>query len=222
MKYPSFIYLLLIITVVACKKTKTITYHENGSKYEDFEVNEKGEKDGTYLAYYTSGKMKEKASYAMNIYNGVRTLYYENGNIEIEEPYDKNGQLNGIYKSYYENGQLYIEKPYKDNAINGVLKAYYPSGKLKEEVYIVNNNENGPFTEYHENGQIQWKGTYLNGDNEFGLLEEFDTEGLMIKRMKCDSMGVCRTFWRPEMPIINYDTLTIEGLNYLNAQITKK
>ncbi len=222
MRLNPLIYLLLISSLLACKKSKTTSYHENGNKYEEYETNEEDEKNGLYISYYESGKMREKAFYTNNEYNGMRTLYYENGNVEIEEPYDTNGKLNGIYKSYYENGQLYIEKPYINNAINGVLKGYYPSGQLKEEVNIIDNNENGPFTEYHENGQIQWKGTYLNGDNEYGLLEEYDTTGQMIKRMKCDSMGICRTFWRPKMPMINYDTLTIEGLNYLNSQITIK
>ena len=69
-------------------------------------------------------------------------------------------------------------------------------GKIRRSIQI-----------YYENGQIHWKGTYLNGDNEFGLLEEWDSLGTMIKRMKCDSMAVCRTFWRPGMPEVNYDTL---------------
>ncbi|MBK7701221.1 MAG: hypothetical protein IPJ39_22090 [Saprospiraceae bacterium] len=76
------------------------------------------------------------------------------------------------------------------------------------------NNENGPFTEYYENGQIHWKGTYLNGGNEFGLLEEAGFLGTMIKRMKCDSMAVCRTFWRLGMPEVNYDAQSVPTLEF--------
>lgn len=204
--------LLLFFIVIACKKPQTITYHENGNKYEVYNTNAEGDKEGNYEAYYESGKLKEKAVYLNGVYSGKRTLYFENEQIEIEEPYDNRGELNGVYKKYYENGALHIEKPYINNAINGILKVYYPSGQIKEEVTMLNNMENGPFIEYFNNGQIQWKGTYLNGDNELGLLEEFDSLGQMIKRMKCDSLAICRTFWRPGMPEVKYDTLTFNAL----------
>lgn len=60
---------------------------------------------------------------------------------------------------------------------------------------MVNNEENGPFTEYHENGQKAWEGTFLNGDNEYGLLQQYDEAGTLIKKMNCDSLGVCTTIW---------------------------
>ncbi len=222
MQYKYLFLIVFVFVVLSCKKKKTITYHDNGNKYESYEVNDKDEKSGLYEAYDELGKLREKAQYTHNIYSGTRTLYFPNGSIEIEEPYENNGQLNGMYKKYFENGTIHIEKPYKENAINGMLKVYYPSGKIKEEVTMVDNNENGPFVEYFENGKIQWKGTYLNGDKEFGLLEEFDEGGQLIKRMKCDTLGICRTFWRPTMPEINYDTLSSDGLVFLNSQITNK
>ena len=73
-----------------------------------------------------------------------------------------------------------------------------------------NNEENGPFSEYFENGQIQWKGTYRNGDNEYGILYEYDSLGTPIKIMKCDTQAICRTIWKPGMPIINVDTVKYE------------
>lgn len=204
--------LLLSMSLLACKKNQTITYHANGNTYEVYNTNSEGEKEGTYESYYESGKIREKAIFIHGHYAGERVLFYENGQVEIIEPYDNDGQLNGIYKKYHENGAIHIEKPYVNNAIKGILKVYYPSGQIQEEVQMENNMENGPFTEYFENGEVQWKGSYLNGDNEFGLLEEFDSLGQMIKRMKCDSLGICRTFWRPGMPEVLYDTLTLQSL----------
>ena len=67
-----------------------------------------------------------------------------------------------------------------------------------ERVTFEGNEENGPFEEYHQNGQIQWKGTYLKGENEYGLLEEFDEIGEPIKRMMCDEMAICKTIWTKE------------------------
>ena len=60
------------------------------------------------------------------------------------------------------------------------------------------NNENGPFKEYYPNGNIHWEGNYLNGDNEFGILNEYNEQGELIKKMDCDSMAVCKTIWTKE------------------------
>ena len=64
-----------------------------------------------------------------------------------------------------------------------------------EEVLFKDNEENGPFVEYYDNGEIEWKGSYLNGDNEFGILEQYDRTGVLIKKMECDSLGACITVW---------------------------
>lgn len=197
----------LIITIVSCGLEKIETTFPDGKIKEQYTINKKGEKDGIYTAYNEVGKLKEKSNYKNGLYTGRRTLYFDNGNVEIEENYIDGGILQGISKVYYEGGQLQLEKNYENNVLVGQVKVYYPSGKIKEEVTMENNNENGPFTEYYENGKIHWKGTYLNGDNEFGLLEEWDSLGAPIKRMKCDSMAICRTFWKPGMPEVNYDTL---------------
>lgn len=203
-----YLYLIVLTTfLIGCQLKKVENKYSNGNKMEEYTINKNGEKEGDYVAYFESGKIKERCTYIKGNYNGVRTIYFENGNIEIEEPYTENGQLNGIYKAYYPEGQLKIEKLYKDNVIIDKIKVYYSNGQVKEEVNMENNQENGPFTEYYQNGQIHWKGTYLNGDNEYGLLEEFDSLGAPIKKMKCDEMAICRTFWRPGMAEVNYDTI---------------
>lgn len=198
---------LLMITLFSCGLEKVETTYLDGKIKEQYTLNKKGEKEGPFLAYNEVGQLKEKSLYKDGMLSGTRILYFDNGNVEIEENYIDGGTLHGTYKSFYEGGQLQIEKKYENNVLTGLVKVYYSSGKLKEEVSMQYNNENGPFTEYYENGQIHWKGTYLNGDNEFGLLEEWDSLGAPIKRMKCDSLAICRTFWKPGMPEVNYDTV---------------
>ena len=205
MKYILFI--TLVFTFIGCGLKHVETKFPNGKIKEVYTLNKNGEKEGKFQEYYEDGKIKEEAFFKNGKYSGIRTLFFQNGKPEIEENYTDGGLLNGAYKAYYDNGQVKVEKNYTQNVLTGPVKVYYESGKIKEEVMMSDNNENGPFTEYYEKGQIHWKGTYLNGDNEFGLLEEWDSLGTMIKRMKCDSMAVCRTFWRPGMPEVNYDTL---------------
>lgn len=210
------LFIILGLFLVSCKNQQGLDLvtnsYDSGSVMEEFQVDESGVRNGTYKSYYESGKIREEAIYKDEKYTGKRTLYFENGQPEIEEFYAEPGVLDGVYKLYNESGKLLIEKNYTENVLSGWFKKYYESGQIQEEVMMEDNNENGPFTEYYENGQVHWKGTYLNGDNEFGLLEEWDEEGNMLKRMKCDSFAVCRTFWRPGEPEVDYDTVQIQTL----------
>jgi antitoxin component YwqK of YwqJK toxin-antitoxin module len=199
----------LIFFLQSCGNKKVETKNENGQILKTFYVDKNGEKEGPFITYYESGKIKEESNYSSGKLSGKRILYAENGNIEIEEIYTDTGVLHGPYKLYYPNGTLQLEKTYQDNIITGSIKVYYTSGQLKEEVSMSNNEENGPFTEYYENGKIHWKGIYRNGDNEYGVLYEYDSLGAPIKIMKCDTLAICRTVWKPGMPEIKIDTIKI-------------
>ncbi len=153
-------------------------------------------KQGKYEAFYPSGQPFEVSNYENDTLNGVRTVYFENGNIQLEEPY-KMGKFVGVFKAYHDNGELELTGEFVDNAMQGLWKGYYDNGQLKEEVLFVDNQENGPFIEYHENGNLKAKGTYLNGDTEHGLLQEYNDAGVLIREANCE-MGICRTTWRLE------------------------
>ena len=79
-------------------------------------------------------------------------------------------------------------------------KEYYDSEqlKLKSESNIVKGMPHGRHVEYYKNGKMKWKGSYRNGDQEFGLLEHFDSTGVLVKTMMCDSLRICRTTWLKE------------------------
>jgi len=182
------------IVFVACKNGITVESYDQGSLYERYSINQDSVKHGLYSRFYKSGKIAEKASYQNGLLDGVRTLYYDTGAKEIEEVYQSDS-LHGEYKTYYPSGKVEFVCEYVNNKIQGKSKKYYESGKLLEEVIFKDNNENGPFVEYYENGEIEWKGQYLNGDNEFGLLENYNNKGELIKKMMCDSSSVCKTIW---------------------------
>jgi antitoxin component YwqK of YwqJK toxin-antitoxin module len=193
----------LLLIFISCSHKSQKTYHTNGKIMEEFTVNKKGEKDGTYSSFYDSGLPYETAEYKNGKLKGVRKLNYPEGVIEIIENYNENGELHGPYQTFYKNGQLWTDKHYSNNILNGDVKVYYQNGNLKEVVSFRDNQENGNFIEYFENGKIQWKGAYLNGPNEFGELEEYDSTGLLIKKMICDSFAICRSTWK----IDNYDLI---------------
>jgi antitoxin component YwqK of YwqJK toxin-antitoxin module len=192
---------MVVLPLFSCGDKPEKTFHENGNVMEEYRVTKDGKKNGKYVSYYDNGITYEISEYNNDVLVGVRKLHFPDGKIEISETYNDSGELHGPYLTYYKNGQIMTEKTYDRNVLTGEVKVYYENGRVKEVVQFVNNQENGPFTEYFPNGKIQWKGTYLNGPNEFGPLEEYDSTGILIKKMMCDSFAICRSTWKIE----NYD-----------------
>ena len=189
--------LLAILFCYACHNSNLVTIKDDAGKIaEKYAVNEAGTKHGPYESYI-NGVLVEKSNYQNDKLHGSRILYHTNGAVEIEENYD-NDVIVGSYKTYFHTGVLAQEAMYTNGVMQGILKSYYEDGSLKEEVTMVNNEENGPFKEYHENGKIAWEGQFLNGDNEFGLLKNYDESGVLIKKMMCDSLAICTTIWTLE------------------------
>ncbi|MGB4840498.1 MAG: hypothetical protein WBP08_15960 [Saprospiraceae bacterium] len=206
-------YLLMILSflfILGCSDKKVKIYNDQGSLSEEYTVNKNKEKNGTYQSFFPSGKLKEISQYKSGVLYGKRTLYFESGQKEIEELYSETGLLQGPYFAYFPSGKIKVKKYYSANVLSGELKLFYPDGKVKEEVSMYANMENGPFSEYYQNGAIHWKGNYRNGDNEYGILYEYDSLGAPIKIMKCDTLTICRTIWKPGMPEINVDTVRYE------------
>ncbi len=185
--------ILSCLILGSCKQNLITVKDDQGNITEKYAVNDQNQKHGSYESYINN-TLIEKANYQNGKLDGLRQLFHTNGAVEIEEQY-QNDLMIGVYKNYDHKGKLILEAPYENGVMEGMLKTYYPDGTLKEEVTMVNNEENGAFTEYHSNGQIKWKGQFLNGDNEFGLLQEFNEAGTLIKKMECDSLAVCKTIW---------------------------
>lgn len=170
---------------------------EKGNVTEKYHLDKDSLKIGKYLSYNTAGNLFEESNYKKGKLNGQRTLYHPNGNIEIIENYN-NGVYDGPYLTYYTNGNINIEAAYNEGVMEGVLKRYYDTGEIMEEVTFENNLENGPFKEYFKNGKVKWEGNYINGDNEVGIIMEYNEDGVLIKKMDCGKyLGeyICQTIW---------------------------
>lgn len=198
----AFMWFVLLLS--SCKESNfVITKDDAGQMTEKYKVNENGERHGIYEGY-VDGVLTEKATYKNGKLNGSRTLYYPSGQVEIEENYEDD-LIVGTYTTFFLDGKTSQQATYISGMMQGSLKTYYKSGQLREEVKMVDNQENGPFTEYHENGQLKWEGQFLNGDNEYGLLKNYNEEGALIKKMECDEQGVCTTIWTIEKGDITPD-----------------
>ena len=195
MTHSRFFILALTILMVSCN-SRLEKVEEAGEFGEvvQYERNKKTfAKEGEFTRRTSKGKIIEKANYKNDTLHGQRILFFENGQPEIIETY-QNGIFVGSYQDFHENGKVKMEGEYTNGQMEGLWKVYYANGQLKEEVNFHLSEENGPFKEYHENGKIKAEGTYLEGDNEDGLLQLYDETGTLVKKMDCKK-GVCHTTW---------------------------
>lgn len=201
-KHYTALIIIALFLFFGCSQKKWVeTTDDYDRVIEKYQINKEGLKDGPYEAYYEDGTLKENATYLAGKLEGRRVIYHPNGQKDIEEMYENN-LLIGDYLNYSPQGQLILKATYKGGVMDGMLIRYDTLGRLIEEVTMRNNEENGPFREYYANGQLHWEGTYLNGDNEFGELKEYNEQGELLKKMECDSLAVCRTVWTKEDGVV--------------------
>lgn len=197
MNTHTFLAGLLVLFIISCTSTLSSKkeYHENGSLYKSYYVDNDSLIQGVFQVYFEDGKtVFEKANYIDGRLEGLRTLYYNSGKPEIIEQYETD-ILSDTLKVFYPSGKLKKLEYYEHGVLTGMLTSFFEAGGIKEKVTYSENIENGPFTEYYENGHLKWEGNFLNGDNEIGELIQYNSNGVMVKKMMCDSLSVCRTFW---------------------------
>lgn len=119
----------------------SMIFNDKGVKISEGIIDEKGNRQGKWMNFYTNGNIKSTGNYVDNERNGKWTFYYENGSTEQEGIY-RNGLPDGIWTWYYESDNI-----------------------LKEENYF-NGRADGESIEYDEMGFVIAKGNYLNGEKE--------------------------------------------------------
>lgn len=194
-------YLLFIISltscVFACKDrpaTKTVVDPYSGFTTHYSVIKNDTTYHGPYTKSDSAGVLLERGIYKEGELHGIREILFPDGKVKIRERY-VNGKIADLYEYYFPNGNLQLKGYYVDGAMYGPWKKYDDQGNLLEVVTMVNNEEYGPFVEYNAAGKIQAEGMYLHGPNEDGLLNLYDDDGELYKKMLCDS-GVCITTWQ--------------------------
>ncbi|MCO6475224.1 MAG: toxin-antitoxin system YwqK family antitoxin [Phaeodactylibacter sp.] len=197
---------LTLVFLVACQSNVEQVEAEDSYGYTEKYERRKTDfaRHGLYEKFTPGGQKLEEAHYTNDTLDGLRILYYENGDTQIVETH-RMGAFEGPFRAYYEGGQLKQEGHYEANVMYGEWTRYYPGGELMEVVTFAENAENGPFAEYYRNGNKKAEGTYRNGE-EHGLLKKFSLAGEHIRSMNCED-GICRTIWKVE----NADELEAEA-----------
>lgn len=93
--------------------------------------------NGKFIDYFLNGRIEGEGIMKNGVVNGLRTIYYENGNKDFFRNYD-NGIANGYSEEYFINGKIKQKGTFKDGKDDGLWIEYYSTGAIKRETNFVN------------------------------------------------------------------------------------
>lgn len=99
------------ITEDVTSSDKTIEYHPNGNIKMEGRLNDEGQRQGLWIAYYENGTKWSESYYVDGIRDGHSLSFYPNGRIRYVGEY-KNDVKVGTWKFYNEDGTLATEETY--------------------------------------------------------------------------------------------------------------
>ena len=148
--------------------------------------------------YFENSKVKSKVKFLADVHGEPieiiqKTLYYQNGNIEIEENYSNNLQ-NGIQKKWYENGNIDYIISFKDGIKSGSTEYYFENGNKQSTMYYLNGELNGQVISYYESGKKSGTYNYKNGILH-GDYQKFNSVGdLIYETQFLEGTGIAKIF----------------------------
>ena len=100
--------------------------------------------------------------YNNKIYSGKFIDYYYSGRIQGEGNL-LNGRLDGLRKMYFQNGNVSLERYYKNSIPNGLEQEFYEDGSLKQKGEFINGKEEGLWEMYFPNGKVKQRSVFKEG-----------------------------------------------------------
>jgi len=179
-----FLAIIILTLFLGCKTDykKSIDTHPNG---------EKKVKKSTYpiIEFYDNGQVSFQATVVDNKFVGVKTSYFENGNLKevdsLLHPCDLDYcDCDGKISKYYSNGQLQQTFESKNGVANGqvILYARDSSGKIRSISDYKNDKKNGVTKTFYRSGKIYKVGTFAN-DTLIDHIYYFEETGDTMKIM---------------------------------------
>ena len=142
-------------------------------------VGKDGKKEGVWIKYYWSGKLKSKGNYKDDKLEGEFLRYWKNGQLKYKWNY-KDGKEEGELLWYYENGNIWFKKNYKNAELDGELLNYDKNGKLWKKRNYKDGKQDGEDLWYYNNGQIRYK-TFYKDDKKEGEQLDYNENGKLEK-----------------------------------------
>ncbi len=153
-------------------------YEEDGSLSIKGTVSPKGERTGTWNAYYSGGDFMNSVEWKNGERSGPFEEYYRHGALSGKGAF-KNGEFHSDYNEYFLTGGLKSTVPYnageydgmiveysragdtvyslryEDGKIQGTVKWFYQNGMPETEVATANEMRNGEDRKYFPDGQLK-------------------------------------------------------------------
>lgn len=107
-------------------------------------------------ATFDNGNPKEETTYQIvddKELPTFRTMYYENGSINMAGPLDSNADRHGSWKAYYKTGQLWSEGSFEHGLSTGKIVMYYETGELRAEGEYLKGERTGKWVYYNKSGE---------------------------------------------------------------------
>ena len=119
--------------------------------------------NGKFIDYYYSGRIQGEGLIKDGKLDGLRKMYYPNGNLSVERFYT-NSISDGLEKEYYEDGTLKQKGFFIDGKENGIWETFFPNGQVKQKTHLKNGIVDGETTIYYSTGKILSVGIAQNGE----------------------------------------------------------
>ena len=179
-------------------------------------TDKKGEKQGVWKEFYSSGKTKSETNFINGKKSGYSKTFLESGSLNTVEKYVGDSLQKEtpelvtkleVRNEYYENGSIKKTGTYLYDIAEGIHKEYDREGKISgAKLYVKgvlvgeglldeSGNYQGTWTEYHSNGKIKGKGVYTNG-NKTGEWIFYYPNGKIEQKGKYDKKGRPIDLWQ--------------------------
>lgn len=190
----------------------TLLTYRNGFLYGEERINrsnEKGERAGTWLTWWTPGSVaRTEGYYTAGKKNGVFKYYKKDGSLERLETYDmdqlvtddKNNFILDIRREYDETGKVRVVGGYNKGMKQGSFFYYDENGLLQitrdfsrdvllgEGMLDTLSRRTGPWKLYFTTGELSAEGSYVEGKREGAWTFYFKNGKVMQKgNYKSDS-----------------------------------
>ena len=123
----------LLALLTNCSNTQiSETYYKNGQLKSKVNVDEFGNFQGQYIAYFENGKISMITNYKNNMMNGKSFYFYESGEKKSIMSVINN-KLNGKSIQFYKSGKIEAKVLFKDNLpLSSTF--FYPNGKIEKQI----------------------------------------------------------------------------------------
>jgi len=138
--------------------------------------NNKGEKIGEWIWYYSDGQPMIIENWEAGLLQGDYVEYDETGK-ELAKGMYEYGEKDGFWS--YKNGAATEKGTYYDGKRHGIWKQWFGDGTLASEIEYDQDLRSGKAVTYWENGIVKNKGKYLSGLKD-GIWYQYDEEGTLF------------------------------------------